>query len=49
VLTCHTCGAHFDVCRAGIDLDEPERHLEPVPLLERDGSVEIAVRSAVTV
>jgi Fe-S cluster biogenesis protein NfuA/nitrite reductase/ring-hydroxylating ferredoxin subunit len=49
VLTCPTCGAHFDVRRAGIDLEEPERHLEPVPLLERDGAVEVAVRASVAV
>jgi Fe-S cluster biogenesis protein NfuA/nitrite reductase/ring-hydroxylating ferredoxin subunit len=49
VLTCHTCGAHFDVRRAGIDLEQPDRHLEPVPLLERDGAVEVAVRSPVAV
>lgn len=47
VLTCPTCGAHFDVRGAGADLDAPGRHLEPVPLLERDGVVELAVRSVV--
>lgn len=47
VLTCHGCGAHFDVRGAGVDLDDPGRHLEPVPLLERDGLVEIAVRASV--
>jgi Fe-S cluster biogenesis protein NfuA/nitrite reductase/ring-hydroxylating ferredoxin subunit len=49
VLTCHTCGAHFDIRRAGTDLQVPERHLEPVPLLERDGVVEVAVRAPVAV
>ena len=47
VLTCNGCGSHYDVRRAGADLDDPERHLEPVPLLERDGTVEVAVRAAV--
>jgi Fe-S cluster biogenesis protein NfuA len=47
VLTCHGCGAHFDVRRAGRDLDQPDRHLDPVPLLERDGVVEVAVRAPV--
>ncbi|MEO7980439.1 MAG: NifU family protein [Sporichthyaceae bacterium] len=47
VLTCRGCGAHFDVRRAGADLDQPERHLDPVPLLERDGVVEVAVRAPV--
>ena len=44
VLTCPSCGAHFDVRRAGAGLDD-ERHLDPVPLLERDGVVEVAVRA----
>lgn len=47
VLTCRGCGSHFDVRQAGVDLDDADRHLEPVPLLERDGVVEVAVRSAV--
>jgi Fe-S cluster biogenesis protein NfuA/nitrite reductase/ring-hydroxylating ferredoxin subunit len=47
VLTCRSCGAHFDVRRAGVDVDEPTRHLDPVPLLERDGTVELAVRTPV--
>jgi Fe-S cluster biogenesis protein NfuA len=47
VLTCRACGAHYDVRRAGADLDDPARHLEPVPLLERDGVVELAVRAPV--
>ena len=48
VLTCRSCNAHYDVRRAGADMDVPERHLEPVPLLERDGVVEVAVRVSVT-
>jgi Fe-S cluster biogenesis protein NfuA/nitrite reductase/ring-hydroxylating ferredoxin subunit len=47
VLTCRGCGAHFDVRAAGADLDVAGRHLEPVPLLERDGVLEVAVRLAV--
>jgi nitrite reductase/ring-hydroxylating ferredoxin subunit len=47
VLTCRGCGAHFDIRRAGADIENPERHLEPVPLLERDGVVEVAVRTPV--
>jgi len=47
VLTCRRCGAHYDVRRAGADMDDPARHLEPVPLLERDGVVEVAVRAPV--
>ena len=47
VLTCRGCRARFDVRRAGVDLQDPARHLEPVPLLDRDGVVELAVRQAV--
>jgi Fe-S cluster biogenesis protein NfuA/nitrite reductase/ring-hydroxylating ferredoxin subunit len=43
VLTCPSCHQHFDVCRAGAGLDDPSLHLEPLPLLERDGSIELAV------
>lgn len=47
VLTCRRCSAHFDVRRAGADMDHADRHLEPLPLLDRDGVVEIAVRASV--
>jgi len=47
VLTCRCCGAHFDIRKAGVDMDQPPRHLEPIPLLERDGVVEVAVRAVV--
>ncbi|MDQ1727581.1 MAG: hypothetical protein QOK14_1626, partial [Frankiaceae bacterium] len=47
VLTCRSCGAHYDVRRAGVGVDDPSLHLHPLPLLERDGVVEVAVRSAV--
>ncbi len=47
VLTCRACGAHYDVRRAGADIDQPTRHLEPVPLLERDGVLDVAVRAPV--
>lgn len=47
VLTCRSCGAHYDVRRAGADVADPARHLEPVPLLEREGVVEVALRSRV--
>jgi hypothetical protein len=47
VLTCPTCRNHFDVRRAGVGIDDDSLHLEPLPLLERDGVVEIAVPAAV--
>jgi nitrite reductase/ring-hydroxylating ferredoxin subunit len=47
VLRCPGCGAHFDVRRAGRGLDGTEPHLEPVPLLVRDGVVALTVPGAV--
>jgi Fe-S cluster biogenesis protein NfuA/nitrite reductase/ring-hydroxylating ferredoxin subunit len=46
VLTCRGCGAHFDIRRAGADVEDAARHLDPVPLLERDGVVELALRTS---
>ena len=43
LLTCPGCQAHYDVRRAGACLDVPEVHLDPLPLLTRDGVVSIAV------
>ena len=47
VLCCPACGAHFDVRRAGRGLDGTDLHLDPVPLLVRDGVVALAVPRAV--
>ncbi len=44
VLRCPRCHAHFDVVHAGASLDDgPARHLDPIPLLRRDGVLSIAV------
>jgi Fe-S cluster biogenesis protein NfuA/nitrite reductase/ring-hydroxylating ferredoxin subunit len=44
VLRCPRCHAHFDVVHAGAGLDDgAERHLDPIPLLRRDGVLSIAV------
>lgn len=43
VLVCASCGAHFDVRRAGACLDIPELHLDPLPVIEVDGSVTVAL------
>lgn len=44
VLRCGTCGAAFDVLRAGRGLDGPALHLDPRPLLhDEGGDVRIAV------
>jgi Fe-S cluster biogenesis protein NfuA/nitrite reductase/ring-hydroxylating ferredoxin subunit len=46
VLRCPRCRAHFDVVHAGRCVDgaaDSDAHLEPVPLLERDGVLSIAL------
>jgi Fe-S cluster biogenesis protein NfuA/nitrite reductase/ring-hydroxylating ferredoxin subunit len=50
VLRCPRCRAHFDVVHAGAGLDGLDgatngatRHLDPIPLLRRDGVLSIAV------
>lgn len=42
-LECRGCGLRYDVQRAGRCLDAPDLHLEPVPLLVRDGTVRVAL------
>jgi Fe-S cluster biogenesis protein NfuA/nitrite reductase/ring-hydroxylating ferredoxin subunit len=42
-LCCPTCGAHYDVRLAGAGLDDPARHLDPLPLLVDDAGVRVAV------
>jgi Fe-S cluster biogenesis protein NfuA/nitrite reductase/ring-hydroxylating ferredoxin subunit len=46
VLRCPRCHAHFDVVHAGACLDgngQAAAHLEPIPLLERDGVLSLAL------
>ena len=50
VLRCPHCHAHFDVVHAGACVDgngNSDAHLEPIPLLERDGILSIALAEAV--
>jgi Fe-S cluster biogenesis protein NfuA/nitrite reductase/ring-hydroxylating ferredoxin subunit len=50
VLRCPRCHAHFDVVHAGACVDgngSADAHLEPIPLLERDGILSMAVAEAV--
>ncbi len=54
VLRCPRCHAHFDVVHAGACVDgngsnngQAHAHLEPIPLLERDGVLSMAVAEAV--
>lgn len=42
-LTCPSCGGRFDVAGAGRCPDEPDLHLEPVPLLVEAGAVKVAL------
>jgi Fe-S cluster biogenesis protein NfuA/nitrite reductase/ring-hydroxylating ferredoxin subunit len=44
-LRCPRCRSHFDVVRAGAGVDVPDgAHLEPLPLLTRDGVLSVALR-----
>ncbi len=42
-LSCPGCDQRFDVRRAGRGIDGSSLHLEPVPLLVRDGAVSVAI------
>jgi Fe-S cluster biogenesis protein NfuA/nitrite reductase/ring-hydroxylating ferredoxin subunit len=49
VLRCPRCHAHYDVVHAGAGLDDGrEAHLDPLPLLVRDGVLSIAVHAQPT-
>ncbi len=42
-LCCAGCGHRYDIQRAGRSLDAPQLYLQPVPLLVRDGLVQVAM------
>ncbi len=42
-LVCARCGHRYDILRAGRDLDQPNLHLEPIPLLVDRGQVTVAL------
>jgi Fe-S cluster biogenesis protein NfuA/nitrite reductase/ring-hydroxylating ferredoxin subunit len=46
ILVCPHCRARYDARRAGAGLDG-DQHLEPLPLLQRDGVVSVAVPAGV--
>jgi Fe-S cluster biogenesis protein NfuA/nitrite reductase/ring-hydroxylating ferredoxin subunit len=53
VLRCPRCQAHFDVVHAGAGLDgtaeaSAQTHLDPIPLLRRDGVLSVAVLAEAT-
>ncbi len=47
VLRCPTCQAHYDVRRAGACLDEPDLHLDPLPLILKNQVASVAVPTPV--
>ncbi|MGZ4583126.1 MAG: Rieske (2Fe-2S) protein, partial [Mycobacterium sp.] len=49
LLECPGCGTRFDVVHAGAGLNAPTgAHLDPLPLLARDGVLSVALRPEVT-
>lgn len=44
-LRCRACGTHFAVRRAGACIEQPELHLDPLPLLVSQGVATVAVPS----
>lgn len=43
VLRCPRCRSHFDVVHAGAGVDDTSVHLDPLPLLVRDGVLSLAL------
>jgi Fe-S cluster biogenesis protein NfuA/nitrite reductase/ring-hydroxylating ferredoxin subunit len=48
-LRCAACGAHFQIRRAGVCLEQPELHLSPLPLLVEAGMASVSVPATVAV
>ncbi len=48
VLRCPRCHAHYDVVHAGAGRDGVDRHLQPLPLLVRDGVLSLAMTAEPT-
>jgi Fe-S cluster biogenesis protein NfuA/nitrite reductase/ring-hydroxylating ferredoxin subunit len=47
VLSCPTCRAHYDVRGAGAGVDHDGEHLDPLPLLVREGVLTLAIEGRV--
>ena len=47
-LVCPACEQRYDVLRAGRNLDQPNLHLEPVPLLEEGARTKVALYAKTT-
>jgi Fe-S cluster biogenesis protein NfuA/nitrite reductase/ring-hydroxylating ferredoxin subunit len=43
VLACPACGRTYDLVQAGRATDHPDLHLDPVPLLSRNGRTQVAL------
>lgn len=48
VVRCPSCRAHYDVRRAGAGVETSGAHLDPLPVLVRDGVLSVAIPTAVT-
>jgi Fe-S cluster biogenesis protein NfuA/nitrite reductase/ring-hydroxylating ferredoxin subunit len=48
VLRCPRCHSHFDAVHAGTGLDDAAVHLDPLPLLARDGVLSLALPAEAT-
>ena len=46
-LRCPRCGSHFAVRQAGAGLEQPELHLDPLPLLVDAGTATVALPTPV--
>ncbi|MBJ8337953.1 MULTISPECIES: NifU family protein [Antrihabitans] len=46
ILRCPICHAHYDIRSAGAGLDDSSEHLDPLPVLIKDGVLSIAVPAA---
>jgi Fe-S cluster biogenesis protein NfuA/nitrite reductase/ring-hydroxylating ferredoxin subunit len=42
-LTCPGCNHTYDIRAAGRCIDTPDQHLEPIPLLVKDGAIKVAM------
>jgi Fe-S cluster biogenesis protein NfuA/nitrite reductase/ring-hydroxylating ferredoxin subunit len=45
-LTCPACGQAYDTVQAGRAIDRPDLHLDPFPILTRNGRTQVALPSA---
>jgi Fe-S cluster biogenesis protein NfuA/nitrite reductase/ring-hydroxylating ferredoxin subunit len=46
VIACPACGRTYDIVQAGRATDHPDLHLDPIPLLSRNGRTQVALPAA---